>query len=514
MLATFIIGLREGLEAALIVAIIATFLRNQGEGLWLMWAGVAAALTLSLGVGLGLALIEAALPQRTQEAMEALIGAVAVVFVTGMVTWMARHARAMKGELETQAASALGHGGRWALAGMAFLAVLREGFETSVFLLATFSAAQSGAQAALGALLGIATAVAIGFAIAQGGMRLNLGRFFRWSGVFLILVAAGLVLQALRSAHEAGWLLAGQQRIADLGWLVAPGSVQSALITGVMGIPADPRLIEGLGWLAYLIPVLVITYLPERWTRARRIAIGWRTSMAGALGACSVALALALPVPDIHLPDRVALVAQSDGTKLNGPLTLKHNALERRELRLPLSQAAPVLQSHLGVQSQFRALDSHAAITDAPAQIDLAKLAQLSGGRLPVGISPARNPGPFSARWQRLETVKLWTAQSAILDAQGKASMLLTLSGGGLTTPRSLRLDRAPDGAALTAWAVAPDRVQQAATALRSLQGAQIEYRFWARKLPLGLIFVAVALLMSALRRRFAPQSFNAAKSA
>jgi len=252
MLATFVIGLREGLEAALIVGIIAAFLRNSGKSLVPMWIGVTLAVALSIGVGVTLELVERALPQAEQEALETVIGVIAIAFVTGMIFWMHGHARDMKRQIEARASAAIGQAGTAALAGMAFLAVLREGFETAVFLLATFSAAQSAGLAAAGALLGLLVAVAIGWGIYAGGVRFNLRRFFASTGGFLILVAAGLVVSALRTAHEAGWINGGQQTTIDLSWLVAPGSVRSALITGVLGIPADPRLIELIGWFAYL----------------------------------------------------------------------------------------------------------------------------------------------------------------------------------------------------------------------------------------------------------------------
>lgn len=191
MLATLVIGLREGLEAALIVGIIAAFLRRNGKSLTAMWIGVALAVALSIAVGIGLDLVEQALPQSSQEAMEAAIGAIAIVFVTGMIAWMNAHARDLKRQIEADAAEALGQTGTYALASMAFLAVLREGFETSVFLLATFSAAQSAMLAAAGAVIGLLAAVVIGWGIYIGGVRINLGRFFRITGAFLILVAAG-----------------------------------------------------------------------------------------------------------------------------------------------------------------------------------------------------------------------------------------------------------------------------------------------------------------------------------
>ena len=179
MLATFVIGLREGLEAALIVGIIAAFLRRGGRRLTAMWVGVALAGALSLAVGVTLGAVERALPQAGQEAMESIIGAIAIVFVTTMIVWMNTHSRAMKQSLESEASAALGHGGAQALAVMAFLAVLKEGFETSVFLLATFSAAQSAVLAAIGAVVGVLVAVGIGWGIYAGGVRINLSRY-KW----------------------------------------------------------------------------------------------------------------------------------------------------------------------------------------------------------------------------------------------------------------------------------------------------------------------------------------------
>jgi high-affinity iron transporter len=175
VLATLVIGLREGLEAALIVGIIAAFLRTNGKSLRAMWIGVGAAVALSICVGLALEIVSASLPQAQQEGLETIIGAVAVVFVTGMIVWMNRHARGMRSELEGSAEAALGRGGALALAAMAFLAVLKEGFETSVFLLATFQSSSSVPAAVGGAVIGIALAVALGIGIYKGGVKLNLG---------------------------------------------------------------------------------------------------------------------------------------------------------------------------------------------------------------------------------------------------------------------------------------------------------------------------------------------------
>src|SRR4051794_30932345 len=136
MLPTFVIGLREGLEASLIVGIVAAFLVRNGrrDQMWALWTGVGIGVALCLAGGIALRIAEENLPQRQQERLETIIGLVAVAFVSWMVLWMRNHAREMKGDLESSAAAALATGSAWALILMAFLAVLREGFETSVFI--------------------------------------------------------------------------------------------------------------------------------------------------------------------------------------------------------------------------------------------------------------------------------------------------------------------------------------------------------------------------------------------
>src|SRR5215831_6166616 len=165
MLATFVIGLREGLEAALIVGIIAAFLRQRGRAdlLGPVWAGVALAICLCLLAGVGLQVLNASLPQRQQEQLETIVGVAAIGMVSYMAVWMQGHARELKHQLERAVADAFASGSAWALVGMAFLAVLREGLETAVFLLATFQASQNAELASLGALLGILVAAALGY---------------------------------------------------------------------------------------------------------------------------------------------------------------------------------------------------------------------------------------------------------------------------------------------------------------------------------------------------------------
>src|SRR5215813_3885639 len=173
MLATLVIGLREGLEASLIVGIIASFLARNGrrDALRATWLGVAAATVLCVGIGVALVQLSRDLPQQAQEGLETVIGALAVVMVTFMIVWMNKHARSMRKELEGAAAEALARGSATALVAMAFLAVLREGFETSVFLVSVLGTSSSTAAGTAGAFIGIVIAVAIGYGIYKGGVK-------------------------------------------------------------------------------------------------------------------------------------------------------------------------------------------------------------------------------------------------------------------------------------------------------------------------------------------------------
>jgi high-affinity iron transporter len=272
MLPSFVIGLREGVEAALIVGIIASFLRQEGrrDALRPMWAGVVAAIVICAAVGGVLELLDKELPQRRQEGLETVIGVAAIGIVSFMIVWMRRHARGLSGQLRDSARAALASGSATALVAMAFFAVIREGLETVVFLLAVFQSADDPALAGLGALLGLAVAVAIGALVYSGGVRLNLARFFRITGFVLVLVAAGLVASTLHSAHEAGWLNAGQGQALDLTWLVVPGSWTSALLTGMLGWQPLPTYAELLGYLVYLIPAAVYVLWPAGVPLTRR----------------------------------------------------------------------------------------------------------------------------------------------------------------------------------------------------------------------------------------------------
>lgn len=273
MIPTFVITLREGVEAALIVGIIAAFLVKEGrsDAIRQMWLGVGIAVVLCAGVAVLLRVIGQELPQKEQEGLETVIGLIAVSAVTYMIVWMRRNARGIKATLEGEAASALAAGSTMALVGMAFLAVLREGFETSVFLLAAFQDATDTTAAGAGAVLGLVAAIAIGLGLYRGGVRINLTRFFRVTGLILVFVAAGLLATAAHTAHEAGWLNSLQGQALDLTWLVQPGTVSGSLLTGMLGLQPQPTTIEVAVYVLYAVPMALYVIWPDSLRKRPRL---------------------------------------------------------------------------------------------------------------------------------------------------------------------------------------------------------------------------------------------------
>jgi high-affinity iron transporter len=268
-LASYLIGLREGLEVTLVVSILIAYLVKSGRRRELipLWAGVAAAIVLSVLFGALLTYTETTLLADTQsrELFEAITSVVAVVLVTWMIFWMRRTARRLKGELTGKLESALGVGAL-AIAGIAFVSVIREGLETALL----FYTAAQGATSTLTPLLaisaGIATSVLIGFGLYAGAIRVNLSRFFTISGVLLIFVAAGIFKYGIHDFQEAG-VLPGLNNIAfDITGVLDPTSWYGAAISGMFNITGAPTVLETIAYLAYLVPVLVIFLWPSRHT--------------------------------------------------------------------------------------------------------------------------------------------------------------------------------------------------------------------------------------------------------
>ena len=265
MLPTFVIGLREGLEAALIVGIIAAFLiqRDERRALRPMWAGVVLAIGLCGAFAVAVSEFGRNLSFHQREILEATLSIVAVLGVTYMIVWMRRHSRGLKRSLESNAEHALLEGSTWALVGLAFFAVIREGLETAVFLLAAFENSVNPRATGTGAVLGVAVAVTLGYGIYRGGVRINLSRFFRITGFVLVIVAAGLLSYAVHDLAEARIIEVAQGTALNLTWLLRPGSLQEALLSGALGIRAIPSHAEAIAWLAYAIPMGLYVLWPQ-----------------------------------------------------------------------------------------------------------------------------------------------------------------------------------------------------------------------------------------------------------
>lgn len=266
MLAPFLIMLREGIEAALIVGIIAGYLRQTGRGAWLpaIWIGILLAVALSLFTGALLLLVSAEFPQKAQELFEAAVGLIAVGVLTWMVFWMRKAARSIRAGLQADVERAMtaGNGAIWGLIGMAFFAVAREGLESVFFLLAIFQQSH-GAGAPLAALAGVGVSLVLGLAIYWGGVRINLRRFFRWTGIFILFVAAGLLASILRNLHEAGLWNSLQGVVFDLSDRLPVTGIAGTVLSGLFGYQEAPTVGELLAWAGYLATTLWLFLRPH-----------------------------------------------------------------------------------------------------------------------------------------------------------------------------------------------------------------------------------------------------------
>jgi high-affinity iron transporter len=269
MLATYLIGLREGLEATLVVSILVAFLVKAGrqDRLVQVWAGVALAVALSVGFGWLLSYTSTSLLQKYEhrELFEAVTSVLAVVFVTWMIFWMRRAARSIAGELRGKLQDALAVGSI-AVAVMAFLAVVREGLETSLIFYSAVQGAADNSRPLYALLAGIASAVLIGYLMYATAVRINLSVFFTWTGALLILVAAGILKYGVHDFQEAN-VLPGLNNLAyDISGVLDPSAWYTALLTGMFNITPTASVLEVIAWAAYGIPVLVLFLRPSRRT--------------------------------------------------------------------------------------------------------------------------------------------------------------------------------------------------------------------------------------------------------
>lgn len=266
MFANYLIGLREGLEASLVVCVLIAYVVKTGrrDALRPIWTGVAAAVLLALGFGCALQFGSQEMTFGAQEGLGGSLSIIAVGLVTWMVFWMRRTARHLTRELHGKLDTAL-RMGTAALVVTAFLAVGREGLETSLFVWASVNAigGHDGSTSPLiGAVLGLATAVLLGWLFYQGTVRINLAKFFTWTGGMLVVVAAGVLAYGFHDLQEAGWLPGGTSLAFDISGTIPPDSWYGALLKGVFNFQPDPTVLQAVVWLVYLVPVLFLFFRP------------------------------------------------------------------------------------------------------------------------------------------------------------------------------------------------------------------------------------------------------------
>jgi high-affinity iron transporter len=264
-------GLREGVEAALIIAIICAYLAKTGNRREFpkVFAGAGSAILLSAVLGLILFIQVGGFEEPYEQIFEAITLFAAAAVVTWMLFWMRRQARSVKGELQAAVDRALDGGSVLALAVLAFVAVIREGLETSLFLVGQANSAdQNAIWVLVGALIGLAIAAVLGVGFYQGSRRLNLATFFRWTGVGLIFIAAGLLSVGVHELIEIGAIPFGAQTLFDLSG-VLPHSADSGNLLGqflraIFGYSSTPEVLTFAVWISYVVVVLYLFLRPMK----------------------------------------------------------------------------------------------------------------------------------------------------------------------------------------------------------------------------------------------------------
>jgi high-affinity iron transporter len=277
VLANALIGLREGLEAGLVVGILVAFLNKMGrrDVLPKLWIGIAGAILLSLGVGALLTFGPYGMTTQAQEALGGSLSIAAVGLVTWMIFWMARHARQLKGELQSQLATAIASSAA-AIVILGIVSIGREGVETALFIWASITSSGQALLGSIGALLGILASIVISYLIYRGFVRINLSRFFFWTGLFLVLVAAGVFASGLGDLQASG-IIASAGLAYSLDGVIPASSWYGTLLTGVFQFKADPSWLQVIAWVLYAGVVLTLFL---RVSRGRTPAVTVQTTPA------------------------------------------------------------------------------------------------------------------------------------------------------------------------------------------------------------------------------------------
>ena len=276
-------GLREGVEAALIVSIILAYLAKTGNQRHFgkIWLGAGLAVALSLVVGVPLFVTIGGFEEPAEQIFEGFAMLTAAAVVTWMLFWMRRTSANIKGTLQAGVDRALVEGGIFGLAILAFTAVIREGIETALFLMGQATAAGTQASSTLiGAIIGLTIAVAIGYGLYRGARVLNLRTFFSWTGIALIFIAAGLLSHGIHEFIEAGWITFGTSTAFDISAILPheaePGNgalgVIGSILRALVGYTSTPEWITFAVWLAYIVVVLYLYTRPLRPAEGRRVS--------------------------------------------------------------------------------------------------------------------------------------------------------------------------------------------------------------------------------------------------
>ncbi|MFE4516992.1 iron uptake transporter permease EfeU [Kitasatospora sp. NPDC056783] len=261
MFGNYLIGLREGLEASLVVCILIAYLvkTERKDKLPPVWIGVGSAVALSMAFG---AVLQFGSSQLTFEAQEALGGTLSIIsvgLVTWMVFWMRRTARHLKTELHGKLDAAIAMG-TTALVVTSFLAVGREGLETALFIWSAVQATDDGWNPLVGAALGLLTSVVLGWLFYRGALKINLAKFFTWTGAMLVVVAAGVLAYGVHDLQEAGWLPGLHSTAFDISSTIPKDSWYGTLLKGVFNFQPDPTVLQLVVWLLYLVPTLAVFF--------------------------------------------------------------------------------------------------------------------------------------------------------------------------------------------------------------------------------------------------------------
>ncbi len=264
MLSALLITLREGLEAALIIGIILAYLSTTGnrQGFKPVWIGTSLAIAVSLVAGAVIYFYAGRLEGKAEGIFEGIAMWTAAGVLTWMIFWMRKQAINIKGHLHAQIQSALGSGSALALLGLAFVAVVREGIETVLFLFAATRVAESAVLSVAGGILGLGIAVAIGYSIYKGTSKLNMRAFFNVTGLLLILFAAGLLSHGIHEFHEAGIIQPVIAHVWDIDHILPEQSVIGRFLTAILGYNANPSLVEVLAYVSYLGITLTSYFYP------------------------------------------------------------------------------------------------------------------------------------------------------------------------------------------------------------------------------------------------------------